>query len=120
MTLICVLAWVAFLFQNNIFIDNYYANNLPKINKHLSNGLLIYKTMWTNNLTPQVNKYNTCIKFILSACHVFFFFFIDNSLFFHICIIIRKHYHTYFELIHAFYSWFWNNAEKSILCLIEF
>ena len=28
----------------------------------------------------------------------------DNSLLLHIYIIIRKHYHTYFELIHAFYS----------------
>ena len=28
----------------------------------------------------------------------------DNSLILHIYIIIRKHYHTYFELIHAFYS----------------
>ena len=35
----------------------------------------------------------------------------DNSLILHIYIIIRKHYHTYFELIHAFYSWFWNNAK---------
>ena len=35
----------------------------------------------------------------------------DNSLILHIYIIIRKHYHTYFELIHAFYSWFWNNTE---------
>ena len=35
----------------------------------------------------------------------------DNNLILHIHIIIRKHYHTYFELIHAFYSWFWNNAE---------
>ena len=33
----------------------------------------------------------------------------DNSLILHIYIIIRNHYHTYFELIHAFYSWFWNN-----------
>ena len=28
----------------------------------------------------------------------------DNSLILHIYIIIRKHYDTYFELIHAFYS----------------
>ena len=35
----------------------------------------------------------------------------DNSLILHIYIIIRKHYHTYFELINAFYSWFWNNTE---------
>ena len=35
----------------------------------------------------------------------------DNSLILHIYIIIRKHYHIYFELIHAFYSWFWNNAK---------
>ena len=28
----------------------------------------------------------------------------DNSLILHIYIIIRKHYHTYFKLIHAFYS----------------
>ena len=27
----------------------------------------------------------------------------DNSLILHIYIIIRKHHHTYFELIHAFY-----------------
>ena len=51
---------------------------------------------------------------------LFFFLVGDNSLILHIYTIIRKHYHTYFELIHAFYSWFWNNAEKSILCLIEF
>ena len=44
----------------------------------------------------------------------------DNSLISHIYIIIRKYYHTDFELIRAFYSWFWNNAEKSILCSIEF
>ena len=36
---------------------------------------------------------------------------IDNSLILHIDIIIRKHYHTYFKLIYAFYIWFWNNAE---------
>ena len=36
---------------------------------------------------------------------------IDNSLILHIYIIVRKHYYTYFELIHAFYIWFWNNAE---------
>ena len=35
----------------------------------------------------------------------------NHSLILYIYIIIRKHYHTYFELIHAFYSWFWNNAE---------
>ena len=35
----------------------------------------------------------------------------DNNLILHIYIIIRKYYHTYFELIHAFYNWFWNNAE---------
>ena len=35
----------------------------------------------------------------------------NNSLILHIYIIIRKHYHTYFELIHAFYIWFWNNVE---------
>ena len=35
----------------------------------------------------------------------------DNSLILHMYIIMRKYYHTYFELIHAFYSWFWNNAE---------
>jgi len=35
----------------------------------------------------------------------------DNSLILHIYIIIRKHYYPYYELIHAFYSWFWNNAE---------
>ena len=28
----------------------------------------------------------------------------DNSLILHIYIIIRKYYHTYFELIHSFYS----------------
>ena len=28
---------------------------------------------------------------------------VDNSLILHIYIIIRKYYHTYFELIHAFY-----------------
>ena len=28
----------------------------------------------------------------------------DNNLILHIYIIIKKHYHTYFELIHAFYS----------------
>ena len=37
--------------------------------------------------------------------------YVDNNLIFHIYIIIRKYYHTYFELIHVFYSWFWNNAE---------
>ena len=42
-----------------VCINKYYANNLLKINKLLSNGLLIYKTMWTNNLTPKVNIYNT-------------------------------------------------------------
>ena len=31
---------------------------------------------------------------------------IDNSLILHIYIIVRKNYHTYFELIHAFYIWF--------------
>ena len=36
---------------------------------------------------------------------------IDNSLILHIYIIVRKHYRTYFELIHAFYIWFWNNAK---------
>ena len=36
---------------------------------------------------------------------------IDNSLILHIYIIIRKHYCTYFELVHAFYSWFWNNTK---------
>ena len=36
---------------------------------------------------------------------------IDNSLILHIYIIIRKHYYTCFELFHAFYNWFWNNAE---------
>ena len=36
---------------------------------------------------------------------------IDNSLNLHIYIIVRKHYHTYFELIHAIYIWFWNNDE---------
>ena len=36
---------------------------------------------------------------------------IDNSLILHIYIIIGKHYHTYFELIHAFYIWFWNYVE---------
>ena len=36
---------------------------------------------------------------------------LDNSLILHIYIIIRKNYNTYFELIHAFYSWFWNNVE---------
>ena len=36
---------------------------------------------------------------------------IDNSLILHIYIIVRKNYHTYFELIHAFYIWFWNNVE---------
>ena len=45
---------------------------------------------------------------------------IDNSLILHIYIIIRKYYYTYFELIHAFYIWFWNNAKQLILCLIEF
>ena len=35
----------------------------------------------------------------------------DNSLILHIYIIIRKHCHTYFDLIHAFYSWFWKNAD---------
>ena len=30
---------------------------------------------------------------------------IDNSLIFHIYIIVRKYYHTYFELIHAFHIW---------------
>jgi len=35
----------------------------------------------------------------------------DNRLILHIYIIIRKHYHTYLELIHAFYIWFWNNVE---------
>ena len=35
----------------------------------------------------------------------------DNSLILHIYIIIRKYYHTYFELIHEIYSWFWNNAK---------
>ena len=35
----------------------------------------------------------------------------DNSLILHIYIIVKKNYHTYFELIRAFYSWFWNNAE---------
>ena len=35
----------------------------------------------------------------------------DNNLILHIHIIIRKYYHTYFELIQAFYSWFWNNAK---------
>ena len=35
----------------------------------------------------------------------------DNSLILHIDIIIRKYYHTYFESIHAFYIWFWNNIE---------
>ena len=35
----------------------------------------------------------------------------DNNLILHIYIIIRKYYHTYFELIHAFYSWLLNNAE---------
>ena len=35
----------------------------------------------------------------------------DNTLILHIYIIIRKHYHAYFELIHAFYNWFWNNAK---------
>ena len=42
-----------------VCIGKYYANNLLKINKLLSNRLLIYKTMWTNNLTSQVNIYNT-------------------------------------------------------------
>ena len=37
--------------------------------------------------------------------------FSGNSLILHIYIIIRKHYYTYFELIHAFYIWFWNNFE---------
>ena len=36
---------------------------------------------------------------------------IDNSLILHIYIIVRKHYHTYFEVIHAFHIWFWNNAK---------
>ena len=36
---------------------------------------------------------------------------IDNGLILHIYIIIRNHYHAYFKLIHAFYSWFWNNVE---------
>ena len=36
---------------------------------------------------------------------------IDNNLIFRIYIIVRKHYHTHFELIHAFYIWFWNNVE---------
>ena len=31
---------------------------------------------------------------------------IDNSLILHINIIVRKYYHTYFELIHAFYIGF--------------
>ena len=35
----------------------------------------------------------------------------DNTLILHIYIIIRKHYHAYFELIHVFYNWFWNNAK---------
>ena len=30
----------------------------------------------------------------------------NNRLILHIYIIIRKDYHTYFELIHVFYSWF--------------
>ena len=45
---------------------------------------------------------------------------IDNSLILHIYVIIRKYYHIYVEKIHVFYIWVWNNAEKSILCLIEF
>ena len=36
---------------------------------------------------------------------------IANSLILQIYIIIGKHYHTYFELIHAFYIWFWNYVE---------
>ena len=36
---------------------------------------------------------------------------IDNNLILHIYIIVKKYYHIYFELIHAFYIWFWNNAE---------
>ena len=36
---------------------------------------------------------------------------IDNNLILHIYIIIRKYYHIYFELIQAFYIWFWNNVE---------
>ena len=31
---------------------------------------------------------------------------IDNSLILHIYIIVRKHYHTYFEVIHAFHICF--------------
>ena len=49
------------------------------------------------------NKNNFFSLFVHTHC--------DNSLILHIYIIIRKPYHTYFELIHAFYSWFWNNAE---------
>jgi len=41
----------------------------------------------------------------------FFFITSDNSLILYIYIIIRKYYHIYFKLIHAFYIWFWNNAE---------
>ena len=54
---------------------------------------------------PKLINYNT-----LEFGH-FLGFSDDNSLILHIYIIIRKHYHTYFELVHASYIWFWNNVE---------
>ena len=48
------------------------------------------------------------------SCPIYIYIYmmcINNSLILHIYIIVRKHYHTYFELIHVFYIWFWSNAE---------
>ena len=56
--------------------------------------MVIHSSVW-----PPIRRHVMCI---------------NNSLIFYIYIIIRKYYHTYFELINAFYIWFWNNAEYII------
>ena len=61
------------------------------------------ESLFRNQKTPRV---------VLQFCVFIVFFGInDNNLILHIYIIIRKYYHTYFELIHTFYIWFCNNVE---------
>ena len=68
--------------------------------------VIIWRLIWSQIFYHgQLDDCEYIIKFwCLLMC-------IGNSLILHIYIIIRKHYHTYFEVIHAFHIWFWNNVE---------
>ena len=81
---------------------------LSRLHLTLSKWRMIFLQHW--NFSTKCNKhFSSFFHFLVFGERIMMC--IDNSLILHIYIIIRKHYNTYFELIHAFYIWFWNNVE---------